>query len=469
MSHFPVLAQQETLETRFGRQAARAGIWAVAALLSASVLLNASALTASTAAWPGYLYSPEEIADWPEADRLELEVLWTADIGPAYSSLAAADGKVFATFSRGEQDLLAAFSAADGQELWSLVLGARYKGHDGSDDGPLSTPWVTADHVYAISADGIMVAASMDGKEQWRRHWLPEGVEAPYYGVASSPRSLGDRGLLQFSDGKAGTLHLFNLADGTELQRLGEGKVTYQSPALVTLAGVEQVLDTTNQEIRGWDLESGDLLWTFRHKEKGAHEAAQPIVVDERRLLLVLDQESVMLGFEPTEGDGASLQVTELWRDQAFKRTDARPVVEDGTLYGFSGRIFSAFSSEDGSLLWRTRELSGSNLSRIPGHLLQLTTKGELVILATSPEAYTEKGRVSVFEKADYGNPAVVGSVVFVRNHEKLAAVQVRAAADTAEESEEGAETKDAEMDDSASATSESTASETEAESAGKR
>ena len=43
-------------------------------------------------------------------------------------------------FSDGEADYLVSLDASSGVEQWRYRISDAYKGHDGSDDGPLATP-----------------------------------------------------------------------------------------------------------------------------------------------------------------------------------------------------------------------------------------------------------------------------------------------------------------------------------------
>ena len=403
----------------------------VSTLFPALVLASAFVTGPLMAEGVGYLSVATDVSEvWSEGSELALEPIWERPLGPSYSSPVAADGKVFVTFSRGELDVLAAFRQEDGDELWSVELGPRYRGHDGSEDGPLSTPWVTAERVVAVSAGGRMVAVSPeDGSELWSRELMDEAVELPFYGFASSPRQVGEHLVIQ-TPGKTGA-RLLNAADGAEVIRFNDDGMTYQSPWVTSLAGQEQILVTGNRRLEGWSVDGKTRLWSFEHKEKGAHESAQALPVGDDRLLLVLDQESVLLRVQKGE---AGFEVEELWRAGVFKSTDARPVVHGDLLYGFSGNIFSAVKVADGSLAWRSRDLSGSNLGAVPERLVQLTRKGELVVAAPTADGLGEQVRLKVFERGDYGNPAVDGDLIFVRNQELLAALRVAGAAPAAGE-----------------------------------
>ena len=79
------------------------------------------------------------------------------------------DGRLTTTFSDGESDYLVTLDASTGAEQWRYRISDTYKGHDGSDDGPLATPTSDGGVVYGLGARGRLFAVSLeDGKEQWR-------------------------------------------------------------------------------------------------------------------------------------------------------------------------------------------------------------------------------------------------------------------------------------------------------------
>ena len=76
-----------------------------------------------------------------------LEVTWKRALGSGYSGTVVADGRVFTMFADGDSDILGAFDVEGGEELWRYRMGDTYVGHDGSHDGPISTPLVDGDRI----------------------------------------------------------------------------------------------------------------------------------------------------------------------------------------------------------------------------------------------------------------------------------------------------------------------------------
>ena len=71
---------------------------------------------------------------------LGLELAWKTELGPAYSGVSIADGTAVTFYSDGDSDLAVALDADDGRVSWTYRIDSVYRGHDGSSDGPLSSP-----------------------------------------------------------------------------------------------------------------------------------------------------------------------------------------------------------------------------------------------------------------------------------------------------------------------------------------
>ncbi|MEM8930169.1 MAG: PQQ-binding-like beta-propeller repeat protein [Acidobacteriota bacterium] len=391
------------------------------ALLLASFCL-ATPMFADASTWSGFRAVG---ADGSLPDTFGLSVAWDRELGPGYSSLAVADGKVLAAFTSGDVDILGAFETASGDEVWRLELGEKYAGHDGSTDGPLATPTVAGDRVYMLSGTGQLVAVALDsGDVHWRTQ-LDETVSTePFYGYTSSPVVLGDQVLLM-TGGSEGSITSFDAATGDVKWRRGDDSVTYQSPAVIELAGRAQILAPSDQWILGLDAATGETLWSFQHSEgQVTEDSIHATAAGTDRVLLNLRNNALML---TVRADGGGVAVEELWRGRPLSGSFTLPIYHDGHIYGFTGRIFTSVDGATGEMNWRTRAVAASNLSLVGDTLVMMARDGALVAAAASPEAYTEIARAAVFDAGDYADPAFADGRFYVRNLQRLAAVAIDA------------------------------------------
>lgn len=354
---------------------------------------------------------------------LGLEVAWKKKLGSGYSGISVAGGKLVTAYSDGGDDVLVALDAASGEELWRLRLGEKHAGHDGSDDGPLSTPAIGGDTVYALGPRGALVAASLEnGRELWRVQLDAANASVPFFGFAASPLLWEDLLILP-TGGENHAFTAFGRQDGKVRWTAESGEVAYQSASLFELAGRQQLVAVANQWIGGLDPATGKTLWKFSIAEGNTpEETAHATPAGGNRLLVDLKGDHC-LGLEVAK-IGDSFAARELYRTQAFTNTLSLPVYHDGVLYGFTGRFLTAADARSGEILWRSRPPGGSGLALVDGKLAVVDAEGELVLAEANRKEYRELARVKAFENGSYIAPSFAGDRFFVRNLAEIAAVR---------------------------------------------
>lgn len=95
----------------------------------------------------------EEVFD---RDRpVVLELGWRERLGSGYSGVSIQNG-------------LASFDALTGRERWRFPVSPTHLGHDGSYDGPISTPLIYDNFTIALGPSGRLVALdNLDGELVW--------------------------------------------------------------------------------------------------------------------------------------------------------------------------------------------------------------------------------------------------------------------------------------------------------------
>ena len=348
-----------------------------------------------------------------------LAVQWTREIGSGYSGISVSNGRLFTQFSRDENDLIAAFDASTGEEIWSHVLGARYVGHDGSDDGPLSTPSIVDGTVYAVGPRGQVVALdAATGAERWTFQLDASNSTVPHYGYTTSPLITDDLILLATGgDGRA--LSALDRGAGTLAWSAGNGSVHYQTPSLMNVGGRDVAVLVSNQHLHGIDVASGSEIWSLQHTEGNTTEESSHVVQAGNGRFLVNFQGGSRLYAATADA------VEEVWRSRAFGNSLAIPAYFDGHFYGFSRGILTAVDAQSGEIAWRSREPGGQGLTRIGDRLAMISADGELVIAAADPTGYREITRVAALEGASTHAPSFADGAFLVRNLAQMAAVAV--------------------------------------------
>ncbi len=353
------------------------------------------------------------------SESFGLKLAWERELGSGYSHVTVADGKVVTLFTSGDTDVAAAFDLESGDELWRYDFGDKYVGHTGSSDGPLSTPAIAGDRVFALGPFGRLVALGLaDGSVKWRRDLTEEDSSKPFYGYTTSPIVVGDRVILA-TGGAGHAITAFDTVTGEPVWSAGDDDVSYQTPVLLEVEGRTLLIAPTNQFVQALDPASGEVLWRLQHAEGERRvEGAHAIPAGDGRFLLWLDNASKLYRAS-TEG------AEELWTTNALANSLAVPVRVGDHFYGFTGAFLTCVDVETGEIVWRSRPPAGQGISVIDGVLASLGRNGDLVLVEASPEGYREVTRLPVLERGEYASPSFADGVFVVRNLERMAGVRV--------------------------------------------
>ncbi|MGH9867449.1 MAG: PQQ-binding-like beta-propeller repeat protein [Candidatus Polarisedimenticolia bacterium] len=411
------------------------GIGLLLALAFAAGMVHTGAEAATS--WSG-LRGPSWDGSVRDAKLLDpgtqaaLAVTWKQPLGSGYSGVVAADGRVATMFATADADVAAAFDAASGKELWRYRIADAYKGHDGSHDGPISTPLIDKGRLYGLGPRGQLFALDMaTGKQVWARNVVDEhGAKAPFYGFTSSPILVDGVLVVEIGGGAGKAVGGFSPDDGRLLWSVGDDEINYHSPIAATIGGRLQVVAVGGATLLGIDAASGKVLWSHAHQgDKSAMggESEVPVPAGEGRFLLLnKGDSSVMVRVEP---DGASgYKVSEAWTSNAMRGSYVIPVYHDGYLYGMTGRIFTCLDAATGEAKWKSREPGDGFPTLVGRHLVIITKPGTLHVAEASPEGYKELARLDLFKDHSWAAVAWADGHMYARSMGHIARIDLAAA-----------------------------------------
>jgi outer membrane protein assembly factor BamB len=389
--------------------------------------------TDTAADWPGLWGAGRDGAAVGEGVGLgtatQAKVLWRRPLGSGYSEVAIVAGRGYTMDTDGTNDRVVAFDPTTGKELWAVPVGAAYRGHDGSDDGPISTPTVDGAQVFALGPrGGLFALEAASGKVLWKRELVADlQVAAPHYGFAAAPLLVGDAesGLVVVqAGGEAHNLVAFDRATGKTAWSVAHSKKSgYASPVFATLGGVPQVISLTADQLYGVRSEDGKLLWSHPVPDEPGRS---PLVVPGDRVLVSFWGESLMV---QVSAAGGAFTARELWKKPQLRATYSPTVHHAGHLFGMNGDYLVCLDAATGEVKWR-QKLYGSSLIRIGGHLAVLgLSSGNLHLVEASPEGFRERFKSRVFNPGArcYTGPSWAGGKLYLRNLEEMVAVEITA------------------------------------------
>lgn len=409
-------------------------------LIVTTVVAVAVTSASATAPWPG-LRGPNADGSAAEGARLPedatgLEIGWQRALGSGYSVPVVGDGLVYAMFAEGDGDWIAAFDLASGEERWRHRIADMYAGHDGSHDGPISTPALAGGRVFGLGPRGQLFALdAATGDTVWSKN-IEEAHEAkkPFYGFSTSPAVVDDTLVVEIGAGEGKAVAGFDVADGTLRWSLGDDEIHYHSPVVTTLGGRRLVLAAGSSHLHGIDPASGEALFSWAHEGDPRAMGGATIVPvpagDDRVFLMSKIDASTMLRIRP-DADG-TWAVEELWSNNAIKQSYVVPAYHDGHLYGMNNRIFTCVDAATGEIRWRSREPGDGFPTVVGDHLVIMTKPGSLHVVAADPEEYREVARLDLFAEAgeqSWSEVAFAGGSLYARSMGSLARIDVASGA----------------------------------------
>lgn len=369
--------------------------------------------------------------DWQTSPPL---IVWKQPIGPGWSGFAI-QGDVGVTMEQRDQsEWVSAYSLTDGSLLWKYEIPARHTTVPGGA-GPRSTPLIANHRVYACSAVSEVVCLNLTSGEPLWSHDLLElaGMDqiefeaSVTWGRAGSPLIVDQQLIVPFGGkpDQCQPLIAFTAESGQENWRGGKGQISYSSPTLATVDGVQQILFVSEGKVAGYEIDSGKVLW--ESKWPGSANAnpavAQPVIVDDTRLLLGkgYGEGAELIGVSRSNADWT---VHSIWKNTSVMKTKfTTAVVRDGFAYGLSDGILECIDVVTGEKQWKRGRYRHGQLLLLQDLLLILSEAGELVLVAAQPTQFEELAKFPVISDVSWNTMALSGNRLMIRNSEEVACV----------------------------------------------
>jgi outer membrane protein assembly factor BamB len=386
---------------------------------------NVTGITTAESGWSGFRGAQRDSTvhgvriktDWSAAPPVEL---WRRSVGPAWSSFAAYNGRLYTQEQRGEEEIVACHDLSTGKPVWKHSDRARfYESNAGA--GPRATPALSNGRVYTQGATGIVnVLDAATGAVVWTRNAVNDtGAKVPGWGIAGSPLIVNDLVIVAAS----GNLVAYDLASGKPRWQGPTGGSGYSSPQLVTINGVQQVVLLNSNGAISVSPADGRVLW--EHKWEGV-PIVQPGVTPNGDLLLSVSESSGLRRLAVAQGSGG-WTVQERWTTEDINPWFNDFVVHNGHAYGFNGSSLVCVNLEDGKLKWKGKRYGYGQLILLPEQevLLILSEQGELALAKATSDQFTELAHFPALEGKTWNHPVLVGNVLLVRNDHEMAAFRL--------------------------------------------
>lgn len=376
----------------------------------------------------GVVDQPRFSAAW---DKNLPKELWRRPIGAGWSGFAIAEGIAVTLEQLDEQESLTALSIVDGHTLWQVKRPGRHF-HALGGLGPRSTPTIVPledkQIVVALSATGHLLCTDLQtGSVRWEHQLLDisESAQAEFeaavnWGRAASPLVYDQTVFVPLGGAQnkiKGSLMACSLADGKIQWIQGDSQISYSSPALMNLHGIEQIVSVNEGTVTGHDIQDGRVLWStpWPSNSNGAACASQPVSVDGNRILVGKGYTQGSKLFEVQLDDKTSWSTKDIWAiNKVLKTKFTSSIYYEGKLYGLSDGILECIDPADGSRIWRGGRYGQGQALMVNGTMVISSEDGQ--IIAVDRATGKPLGQMQVLEGVTWNTFAVAGPLLLVRN-----------------------------------------------------
>lgn len=421
------------------------------------------ALTARADDWPqfggpnrdGVSKEKGLLKTWPNGGP---KLLWTyKDAGVGFSGPAIVGDRLYLSGARGGDEYVFALdlTGKEPREVWKRKLGPKFTWKGNSwNEGPIATPTVVGDLVFALSGGGELVCVNaMTGAEQWRTNLLKDlkgdvynfGGSAPAgagWGFAGAPLVDGDK-VICVPGGKDGTLAALEKSTGKVLWR-SKGltdEATYASPVMAVIGGVKQYLQLTTSGVAAVDSD-GNLLWYYkRAKPFEDILGTSPLVKGDRVFISGAGGNAGGCDLIEVTSAAGKFTATKVYASKELANYHGGVVLVGDYVYGASGEAqrskWVCMEFLTGTVKWsvESRKLGKGSVTAADGFLYCLGEMDLVVHTPASPDqklaatesfALPETSKLRRPSGKSWTHPVIANGKLYLRDQELLYCYEVK-------------------------------------------
>ncbi len=360
---------------------------------------------------------------WQAADGHN--ILWRTAIDlPGHNSPVLWGDRLFVAGADDRRRKVYAIDARDGRLLWEhraavLPDGGRWPPEILPHTG-FAAPTCATDGrlVFAIFANGDLIACDMQGRRAWARA-LGEAENA--YGYASSLTVHDGRLFVQWDHHDVNRILALDAASGEDVWSVEhDAGASWASPMVVQTGGRVQLIVVTDGATIAYDPADGRKLWRWNGPDGDI--ASSPVADDSRVLVISPAWELYAL---PTTGSGPLDDDHVVWTFEDHQPEITSPIIIGDTAIVLSdGGRLTAIDMSDGQQRWYHRLQGRFEASpAAAGGLVYVTdVDGRTTVLDVSGDQPRVLGTGDLGEPVR-ASPALVGGRIFMRGGEALYAI----------------------------------------------
>jgi outer membrane protein assembly factor BamB len=325
-----------------------------------------------------------------------------------------------------ESDHFRCFRAGDGRLAWEVSYPAAGKLDYGNQ--PRATPLISEGQVFLYGAfSDLTCVESATGRVVWRKNLRDTyQTEAEFvWGACASPL-IADGKLIVNPGAADATIVALDPLTGDEIWRASGPPPAYGSFLAANLGGKLQVIGHDRESLGGWDVQTGNRLWTLHPTYTDDFNVPTPVQCGE---LLLIASENNGTRLYQFRSDGV-IDPTPIATNDDLAPDICTPVMVGSRLFCSWGSLFCLDLEQGLSTIWTAQEpalRTHASLVAGPNRVLMIGDAGALFLVDATADQYEVVSRVQVFQQGAeiYAHPAMVGHRLYVRGETELVCFDV--------------------------------------------
>lgn len=373
--------------------------------------------------------------------------LWDRPLGDGFSAIVSDGDALYTAYSIRDKadplkgnEIVIALDAKTGKTLWEYKYDVPWTKDLQMEfgSGPYSTPLLVGDKLFSIGCTAKLFCLNKNtGKMIWSKDLHQEyKADLLMRGYGSSPLAYNGNILLPVSKEKGSAVMAFSQSDGELVWKGGEFEPGYASLFVINHDGGDQLVAFSSKAVMGLDAANGAGKWTIDHPTQWSANISTPVWCPEDQHLFISSAYGMGSRGIQLEKAGSRIAAKEVWFNPKMKIQHGDAVRDGEWIYGSSGDFGPTFLAsvnvKTGDFGWRQRGIALANVLYADGKLIVLDEDGTLYLVKADPRKYRLLGKAKgLLKKTAWTVPTLVGRTLYLRDREKIVALELGAKSNT--------------------------------------
>ena len=330
------------------------------------------------------------------------------------------------TTDRIHEFIVMSIDRKSGKTLWKTILNEELPHSETHNFGSWASnsPVTDGKHIYAYFGSHGLYCVDMNGKLKWKRD-LGKMQKAMSFGEGSSPVLYKDKLIVLRDHEGQSTLHVMDKITGKDIWKINrdEGS-TWVTPYIFEYEGKAQLIISATGKIRGYNIESGDLIWECSGLTRNV--IPMPVVYKNFIYLMSGFQGSALLAVDISKAKGdINNSDAIVWKYEQYTPYTPSPILLEDKLYflRLNKGYLTCLDAADGKENYTIQKLEGiqnifaspvavNNRIYIPG------ASGAFSIVKCDSEF--EVLAKNTLDDGFHASPVIIGNNLYLRGFKYL-------------------------------------------------